>query len=373
MVTMMQTGVIGSSLKENERRVPIHPDHFLEIEPEIRAQLVFEKGYGGPFGVGDMAIAELMGGVATRDEILAGCDASILCKPLAADLAQVKSGGILWGWAHCVQQYDLTQAAIDRRLTLVAWEGMNTWGTDGEWVSHVFYRNNEIAGYAGVLHALGLEGIDGEYGPVKKVAVINFGSVGQGAVRALRALGFTDITLYVLRDPASLMNVPPGVKIVRLAGQGDGYVATVDAPFVCELETMDVIVNAMLQDPTRPLSYLAEHETGRLKQRSLIIDVSCDEGMGFPFARPTSFEKPVMPIGNVHYYGVDHTPTYLWNSASWEISKALLPYLRTVISGPAAWEENETVRRAIEIREGVVLNPHILSFQKRDVDYPHKT
>jgi len=135
---------------------------------------------------------------------------------------------------------------------------------------------------------------------------------------------------------------------------------------------MDVIVNAMLQDPAKPLSYLAENETERLKQGSLIIDVSCDEGMGFPFARPTSFEKPVIPVGNIHYYSVDHTPTYLWNSASWEISKALLPYLRTVMSGPAAWEQDETVRGAIEIREGVVINPQILSFQKRNEDYPHK-
>jgi alanine dehydrogenase len=244
---IMNTGIIGTSLKENEKRVPIHPDHFREIAPELRAHLLFEKGYGEPFGVSDVGIGELMGGVATRDEILAGCDIAILCKPLVADLRQMKTEGILWGWAHCVQQHDITQTAIDRRLTLVTWEGMNTWGKDGEWVSHAFYRNNEIAGYAGVLHALGLEGIDGEYGPIKKAAVINFGSVGQGAVRALLALGFTDITVYVLHDPVSLGSVPPGVKVVRMADRGDGYVEIADVPFVSELEKMDVIVNGMLQ------------------------------------------------------------------------------------------------------------------------------
>lgn len=44
----------------------------------------------------------------------------------------MKTEGILWGWAHCVQQYDITQAAIDRRLTLITWEGMNSYGKDGE-------------------------------------------------------------------------------------------------------------------------------------------------------------------------------------------------------------------------------------------------
>ena len=63
-----------------------------------------------------------------------------------------------------------------------------------------------------VLHALGIRGIDGEYGPNKNAAAINFGSVGQGAVRALRALGFSDITVYVQHDPSSLKNVPSGVE-----------------------------------------------------------------------------------------------------------------------------------------------------------------
>lgn len=370
-MTLLKTGIVGTSLKSNEKRVPIHPDHFLDIPPEVRAKLLFERGYGEPFGVSDAEIAALMGGVTERDEILAGCELTVLCKPLAADLRKMKKGATLWGWVHCIQQTEITQAAIDRRLTLVAWEGMNRWGHGGEWVSHLFHRNNEIAGYAGVVHALGLKGIDGNFGPVKKGAVINFGSVGQGAVRALLALGFTDVTLYVLNDPSSLKNVPAGVEVVRIAVRDDGTVSIGDSPFVTELAKMDVIVNCILQDPTKPLSYLAVDETSRLKSGSLIIDVSCDEGMGFPFARPTSFDEPMISVGKIDYYSVDHTPSYLWNSASWEISKALLPYLQSMMSGPTAWEENEVVRRAIDIRNGVACNPKILSFQKRRADYPH--
>jgi hypothetical protein len=72
-----------------------------------------------------------------------------------------------------------------------------------------------------------------------------------------------------------------------------------------------------------------------------------------------------------HYYAVDHSPSYLWNSATWEISQALLPYLRPVLAGPAAWDADHTVRRAIEILDGVIPNPNILSFQDRLTEYPH--
>jgi hypothetical protein len=49
-----------------------------------------------------------------------------------------------------------------------------------------------------------------------------------------------------------------------------------------------------------------------------------------------------------------------------------LPYLKTVIAGPAAWEADETIRHAIDIRDGVIQNQKILSFQRRSKDFPHR-
>ena len=132
-----------------------------------------------------------------------------------------------------------------------------------------------------------------------------------------------------------------------------------------------VIVNGILQDTDRPLMFLEDGDVERFVSGALIVDVSCDLGMGFPFARPTSFEEPTFAVGGVTYYAVDHTPTYLWRSASWELSRVVVPFIETVIDGPEAWEGNATIRRAIEIREGVIRNPKVLSFQSRAAEYPH--
>jgi hypothetical protein len=45
--------------------------------------------------------------------------------------------------------------------------------------------------------------------------------------------------------------------------------------------------------------------------------------------------------------------------------------VRTVLDGPQAWEADQTIRRAIEIHDGVIKNPAILSFQQRSPQYPH--
>ena len=73
-------------------------------------------------------------------------------------------GQIIWGWPHCVQDTALTQVTIDRRLTLIAFEAMNHWQADGGFGLHVFHKNNELAGYCSVLHAMQLAGITGSYG-----------------------------------------------------------------------------------------------------------------------------------------------------------------------------------------------------------------
>ena len=100
--------------------------------------------------------------------------------------------------------------------------------------------------------------------------------------------------------------------------------------------------------------------------------MSCDLGMGFSWARPTTFDEPMFEVGDgVAYYGVDRSPSYLWNSATWENSEALLPFLDIVLAGPTAWDEDETITRAIEIRAGRIMNPAILAFQGRAEEHPH--
>ena len=76
--------------------------------------------------------------------------------------------------------------------------------------------------------------------------------------------------------------------------------------------------------------------------------------------------------GNIHYYAVDHSPSLLWNSATWEISEALLPHLETVLGGPGGWDSDPVIGRAVEIRDGIIRNPDIISFQHRATQYPHR-
>ena len=375
---MLKLGVIGTSKKENERRVPIHPDHLSRLPESLRRQLIFEQGYGAPFGMSDAEIAAQTGGTATRRELLTDLEAVVLLKPVLEDLEAMREGGILWGWPHCVQQRALTQVAIDRKQTLIAFEEMFVWGPGGSIGRHTFYKNNELAGYCAVLHALQLKGIDGHYGDQRKAIIISFGAVSRGAIYALKARGFREITICIQRPDHEVREEVLDCHYVRIRRGEEGEARMVavehdgtERPFIDLIAETDIIVNGIFQEPEQPLTIVSEEEIPKLKSGCLIIDVSCDEGMGFPFARPTTFLEPMLRIGKLDYYGVDHTPSYLWESASRSVSAALVVHLPSLLAGRGGWAANETLRRATVLDDGVVLMPSILSFQNREAQYPH--
>lgn len=375
---LLSLGIVAHSRKKNERRLPIHPAHFQRIAPELRARILVEHGYGEPFGVTDAELAAEVGGLRSRAELIAETDVILLPKIQPSDLEEMREGQVVWGWPHCVQDAVVTQIAIDRRLTLIAYEAMNHWNKDGGFGLHVFHKNNELAGYCSVLQAFQLTGATGHYGPRLSAAVIGFGATARGAVTALSALGVNDVTILTNRDVAAVASPIHSAQIVHLerdaGGSGRMHAVTEDgdvslAPF---LARHDIVVNCVLQDPDAPQMFLFDDDLAAFAPGSLVVDVSCDEGMGFSWARPTTFDDPMFEVGHgVQYYAVDHSPSLLWKSATWEISEAVLPHLASVLDGRQGWKADEVIARAIEIRDGVIQNPGILSFQHRAADYPH--
>jgi alanine dehydrogenase len=376
---LLSAGVVATSLKQDERRLAIHPAHIERISPVVRHQLFLERGYGERFGFPDDRLSPLVGGMRSREELFGECDVLLLPKPLPEDLEAMHGGQVVWGWPHCVQDRQITQLAIDRGLTMIAWEAMNHWTADGHFSVHVFHKNNELAGYCSVLHALELLGSTGDYGRRLRGAVISFGATARGAVRALSALGISDVTVLTQRSVSAVASPFASVRMRHFARDPENPSRTLAleppgaGPIAEVLAQHDVVVNCILQDTDEPLMFVMDEDLGGFRPGTLFVDVSCDEGMAFEWARPTSFADPMFTVGEgLHYYAVDHSPSYLWNSATWENSEALLEYLPVVMAGPEAWDADDTIRRAIEIREGLIQNPRILSFQSRSPDYPYE-
>lgn len=352
-------GIIGTSSKPNERRLPIYPDHIKNIDKETLSNLYFEKDYGKYFNFSDKDIINLGGNILERSQLFNECDIMLITKPTTKDLDLMHDNQILCGWVHSVQQYEMTQIAIDKKLTFMAMENMYGYHNNQKGI-YLFARNRELAGYCSVLQFLQLLGIDGMYGPRQKVVVFGFGMTSRGAIYALQGRGFNNIHVYTQRPTHFVADKNPNC-----------YYHHFNDDIINEIKDADIIVNCILQDVNKPIMYISNRdELSQFKENLKIIDVSCDENMGFYFAKPTNLENPILTIeNNVKYYGCDHSPSYLYNAATREISLGLLPYLNDIVDMN---ENNLTIKNSYDIKNGIIINENIIKFQKRNNIYPYQ-
>ena len=269
------------SSKKNEKRRALIPQDIAGLKhPEM---LFFEKGYGEVIGFSDKDYINAGANVVSRKETLSK---DIVCDPKIGDadyLGSLKNQTV-FGWLHAVRNRDIADKLIDNGLTGIAWEDMYS---DNR---HTFWRNNEIAGEAAVMHAFQCYG---EMPYNTKVALIGKGNVGCGALKILTLLG-ADVTIYDRKT---------------------------EALFKKELPLYDVVVNALLWDSSRTDHIIWREDLKRMKKGALIIDISCDRHGAIETSEQTSIDSPTYTVDGICHYVVDHTPTLFYKTATSGISE----------------------------------------------------
>lgn len=312
------------STKNNEKRRALLPNQLHEITN--RSSLYFETGYGKALGYEDEDYLAAGANIAPLAEVL---EQSVICDPKIGDanyIDRLHKGQVLFGWAHAVQNRAFTDKLIANGCTVYAWEDMFRGGR------HVFWRNNELAGEAAIVHAFSLF----SKRPADcKVALIGMGNVSRGAYKVLTSLG-AEVVVY-------------GRSMEELLRE--------------ELEQHDVIVNGVLWDVGREGHIIHREDLGRLKKPSMIVDISCDHDGAIQTSVPTTIEAPVYVTDDVLHYAVDHTPALIAHSASEAVGREVCKYLDLFVEGREA--ESQVLQKALIVDRGKVIDERILSFQNR--------
>lgn len=317
----MKTIGFPISDKTNENRRALTPNDLNKI---INVNYIYiEEGYGEVLGYSDDDYRKAGANIAIRSEIL---KKDIICDPKIGDAKYLNEldNQVIFGWVHAVQNRDITDILVNKKLTAYAWEDMFDQGR------HVFWRNNEIAGEAAIIHAYTLHGL---FPYNTKVALLGRGNIARGALKTLTMMG-AEVTVYSRHTEALLRK---------------------------EIEQYDVVVNAILWDTSRKDHIVYKEDLQRMKKGSLIIDVSCDRNGGIETCIPTTLENPMYVVDDIVHYAVDHTPTLFYKTISHSLSDSIAIYLDELIEGIS----NSVMKEAMIVENGEIIDQRINHFQGR--------
>ncbi|MDD4310855.1 MAG: N(5)-(carboxyethyl)ornithine synthase [Eubacteriales bacterium] len=310
------------SHKNHEQRRALIPKDAEQIQH--RSMIVVEHNYGDALGYSDDDYLRAGVSVAPRKQVLS-CDALVDVKLGDSDfMSQLTPRKTLIGWSHILQKPDFTDAAIAGQHSVLAWENIMENGR------YLFYRNRELAGETAILHAFCY------YGRMPydcSVAIIGNGMTAHGAFRILIGLG----------------------------ARVDIYTRKMESLFRENMTQYDVIVNCVRWDTCRDDRLIYRSDLRRMKQGSMIIDVSCDACLEIETSRATTFDDPVYSVDGVLHYSVDNTPAMAYRTVSEVISRSFSPYIDAIVTNKPV----TALEQAYVIRGGMLLDEECIAFRSR--------
>ncbi len=189
--------------------------------------------------------------------------------------------------------------------------------------------------------------------PPAEVVVIGAGSVGRNAVRACLGAG-ARVTL--LDSDYERLNEIDWLFPDRVTT----FIAN-EYTIPKVLGFADVVIGAVLIPGARTPHLVTKQMIGLLRERSLIIDISIDQGGCFETSRPTRLSDPTYVIDGITHYCVPNLPSLVARSATYALGNITLPYVASLAAEPLKeiLERDTTLCRGVNLYRGEITHPQI--------------
>jgi alanine dehydrogenase len=320
----MKIGCV-KEIKRHEYRVGMTP-HCVKAYVDHGHQVTIQAGAGEGAGFEDAEYARAGAAIeADREKIFSGCDMIVKVKePQAEEYGLLREGQILFTYLHLAADREQTDALLARKVKGVAYETIRM--ADG--TLPCLKPMSEIAGRLAVQEgAKYLEKPFGGRGVLLggvpgvqrgKVAILGGGVVGTNAAKVAVGMG-ADVTI---------LDVSPG-RLAYLDDIFGGRLATLYATernVASAVAESDLVIGAVLVPGAQTPRLVRREHLKTMKRRSVIVDVSVDQGGCVETTRPTTHDAPTFEAEGVLHYCVANMPGAVSLTSTLALTSSTLGY-----------------------------------------------
>ncbi len=276
-----------------------------------------------------------------------------VARPVDDELDWLRPNAILMGLLHLPSaREDKIRQLLDNNITAISYEQI----VEADGSRPVLRPFSQIGGAmtaqiaARLLQSdMGGKGIllGGVPGvPPAEVVILGGGVVGTYAAQAFLGLG-AHVTILDTR-----MEI-----LQRVAERFRGQVVTMMSTrrnIERVIRFADVVVTAVLVPGQRAPILITREMLAGMKPRSLIMDVSIDEGGCVETSRPTTHERPVFVEESVMHYCVPNMPGVVARTATHAFVNAAMPYILEIVEHGIvrAMRDNPAIEHAVNTYHG---------------------
>jgi alanine dehydrogenase len=316
---------VPKEIKANENRVALLPVGASTLIQNGH-KVVIETNAGVGSGFSDENYKAIGTDIAkTAKEVYSASDMIMKVKePIEPEYGLIKQGQVLFTYFHFAANKELTEAMMKAKCVCIAYETVQR--ADNSLpllipMSEVAGRMAPQEGAKYLEKAMGgrgilLGGVPGT-GPAE-VMVLGGGIVGTNAAKIAAGFGakvtIFDNNLYRLRYLDDVM--PANVTTMM---SNEYYIRA-------GLPKADLVIGAVLIPGTKAPKLVRRDMIPLMREGSVIVDVSVDQGGCIETCKPTTHEHPTFVIDGVVHYCVANMPGAVPHTSTLALTNATLPY-----------------------------------------------
>ena len=316
---------IPREIKEHEYRVGITPSGVTELVKEGHRVLAeVSAGIGSGFSDEDYQGA----GAVITDKGSLFRDAELIVKvkePLPLEYEMFRPGQAVFTFLHLASAPDLVKMLLEKNITAFAYETLEVNGAEP-----LLMPMSEIAGkMAPVIAAYFLQRIHGGSGILATGAdgvlparflILGAGTVGMGALQVAVGMG-ADVTV-INRGKDKLD------RIDKMYGGKVKTVITTIENIEAEAVNADVIIGAVYVTGARTPKLISRGLISKMKNGSVLVDVSVDQGGCAETTRPTTHSHPIYTVDGVIHYCVTNMPGAYPRTSTLALTNRTIEYIK---------------------------------------------
>ncbi|KUI25864.1 alanine dehydrogenase [Mycobacterium sp. GA-2829] len=355
---------IPTEIKNNEYRVAITPAGVAELTNRGHDVLV-QSGAGEGSAITDAdfkaAGAQL---VNSADEVWAEADLLLKVKePIESEYSRMREGQTLFTYLHLAASKPCTDALLASRTTSIAYETVQTTGSDGSVALPLLAPMSEVAGrlsaQVGAYHLMRTQGgrgvlMGGVPGVAPaKVVVIGGGMAGDNAAAVAWGMG-AHVTVFDLN-----------INILRKIDAEYGGAIETRYSSRLELEEAvkqaDLVIGAVLIPGAKAPKLVTNSTVAQMKSGAVLVDIAIDQGGCFEDSRPTTHDDPTFAVHDTVFYCVANMPGAVPRTSTFALTNATMPYvLKLADKGwRAACQADAALAKGLSTHAGALLSEQV--------------
>ena len=362
----MKIGVPKEIISQ-EYRVSINPET-AKLLIESSHQLFIQKNAGVDSGYKDEEYTAL--GCVILDnatDVFNEADLIVKVKEPSLEEVEMMEGKMLFTYLHLSSSKILTEKLLEHKVTALAYE---TVVINNE--TPMLKPMSEIAGRLSLLDAIELlkksKGGKGKLisgtslADPANILIIGAGIVGVNAMQMSLGLGANTTILDINNDLlSSIKNQYPAVNI------GLSSKELIEGL----LPTIDVVIGAVLTPGAKPPTVITKEMLNLMQDKSILSDVSIDQGGCFETSKATTHNEPTYEIDGVIHYCVRNIPSAVPFTATNALNEATRPFIaRLANDGAEGLKSNSNLLMALNTYNGCLVNQEVADAHNLEYSNP---